>query len=384
MRIGIITYWRSTSNYGQILQCYALQQYLKQKGHDVFLIRYAPRSNQQPLYLKFKHYIKCHSIKELLLTPFRVFLVLINKKKNKEHDELRDFSDFKKKHIISTLEIYHNPDDLKYNNLIADVFITGSDQVWQSSLLDLNSTPWYLQFGPPLSKRVSYAVSIGREFKKEELPILFNYLRKFDAVSVRELQLCDFLNNHGINSKVVLDPTLLLDFSDYRKLFDDSTISNKYIFIYYLNVRKEEEICLNEIKQYAVDINLPIKCVSSSGYIPAKEFEGINYDYPTIQEWIKLIYYADSVITTSYHGVVFSILMHRPFISILLSNHNTKGNDRTESLLKMLGIENRIFNPQLKLKEQMDDVIDWNVVDNRLSNLRTESINFLNKSLGVS
>lgn len=166
MRIGIITYWSSSDNYGQQLQCFALQKYLKGLGHDAYLIKYMPTS-KVPLWRRIVRFLKYH-----LLTPSgqkeKDKALAMVSQKNELNNVKRDFIGFRAKYIVSTDIVYHSIKELRENPPTADVYICGSDQVWNNRLEDENTAGWFLDFGSPKTKRLSYAASIGREIETKE------------------------------------------------------------------------------------------------------------------------------------------------------------------------------------------------------------------------
>lgn len=133
MRIGIITYWSSSDNYGQQLQCFALQKYLKGLGHDAYLIKYMPTS-KVPLWRRIARFLKYH-----LLTPSgqkeKDKALAMVSQKNELNNVKRDFIGFRAKYIVSTDIVYHSIKELRENPPTADVYICGSDQVWNNRLL---------------------------------------------------------------------------------------------------------------------------------------------------------------------------------------------------------------------------------------------------------
>ena len=207
MRIGIITYWSSSDNYGQQLQCFALQKYLKGLGHDAYLIKYMPISSV-PLWRRIVRSIKYH----LLVSSEQKE----NDKKNAEissTNELlnakRNFVGFRNNYIDSTDIVYNSIHELRANPPKADVYICGSDQVWNNRLEDENTAGWFLDFGSPKTRRLSYAASIGRDIDSKEYESFSKYLKRFDAISVREQKANDLCHHLGFEKSIVsIDPTL--------------------------------------------------------------------------------------------------------------------------------------------------------------------------------
>lgn len=385
MRIGIVTYWSSSDNYGQQLQCFALQKYLIGLGHDTYLIKYMPTSHI-PLWRRIARSIK-----------YRLLVSSEQKEKDKklklicERNNLlncrRGFKEFRDKYIKSTEIVYRNIKELRNNPPNADIYICGSDQVWNNSLKDPDTAGWFLDFGKPTVKRVSYAASIGRDIDSSEINRFTKYLMNFNAISVREQKAYALCHQLGFDKSIIaIDPTLLLNSSAYDSIEIDSNgidvAGEPYVFIYTLNIRTAEEIYWDDFQKIIAKNGLQIRSVSSSGYLPAQDLlPGIQNEQATIPKWLSLIKHSEYVITTSFHGVVFCLLYHKPFYAVLLNNEYSKGNDRIVSLLKSVGLNNRIVSSDSDINSVKVDNISWEDVDAKLSELRKKSIDFLNREL---
>lgn len=385
MKIGIITYWSSSDNYGQQLQCFALQKYLKGLGHDAYLIRYMPTSHIS-LWRRI-----ARSIKYRLLTASeqkekdkKTKLIC---ERNKFLNYKRDFNKFRDKYIQSTGVIYWNIKELRSNPPTADIYICGSDQVWNNSLKDPDTAGWFLDFGKPTVKRVSYAASIGRDIDSSEINRFTKYLKNFNAISVREQKAYALCHQLGFDKSIIaIDPTLLLNSSAYDSIEIDSNgidvAGEPYVFIYTLNIRTAEEIYWDDFQKIIAKNGLQIRSVSSSGYLPARELlPGVQNEQATIPEWLSLIKHSEYVITTSFHGVVFCLLYHKPFYAVLLNNEYSKGNDRIISLLEFLHLSNLIVSNSDSLKQINFENIDWIDVDAMIALLRQKSTHFIDDIL---
>lgn len=384
MKIGIITYWSSSDNYGQQLQCFALQKYLIGLGHDAYLIKYMPTSHI-PLWRRI-----ARSVKYRLLVSSEQKEKDRNTKLISERNRLlncrRGFKEFRDKYIKSTEIVYRNIKELRNNPPDADIYICGSDQVWNNSLKDPDTAGWFLDFGKPTAKRVSYAASIGRDIDSCEINRFTRYLKNFNAISVREQKANDLCHHLGFEKSIVaIDPTLLLKSSDYNVLnngIKKEGSSKPYAFIYLLNIRNSDEVYWDEFHKMIQENDLSVRVVASSGYLPAQDFlPGYQNEQATIPEWLSLIKHSEFVITTSFHGVVFCLLYHKPFYAVLLSNEYSKGNDRIVSLLKSVGLNNRIVSSDSDINSVKAANISWEDVDAKLSELRKKSIDFLNREL---
>lgn len=391
MRIGIITCWNSTDNYGQQMQVFALQQYLRLLGHDAFLIKYSPLqyTSKYSLYKgKIKLFIK--SILKMLFPVFRkrdqglwnAEYMQVLQEKNKR----RRFSEFRDKYLHSTDKVYTTLKELQKNPPVADAYITGSDQVWHDSLYYQGAAGYFLNFGSKNVRRISYAASIGREISEKEIPLFKKNLSYLDKISVREKSALKECKKVGAdNVKVVIDPTFLLPIDGYDKILcaENKSFSEKpYLFMYILNVGTTEDTGWPLIEPYIEGKKWEVKIVASSGYLPAQELiPNHNNIYATIPEWLALIKNSRCVVTSSFHGVVFSILNHKPFMAILLKGQLSAANNRITNLLSQLNLSERILEENLSLKEQIERPIDWDEVDKRIELLRISGIEFLREAL---
>lgn len=385
MKIGIITYWSSSDNYGQQLQCFALQKYLIGLGHDAYLIKYMPTSHI-PLWRRI-----ARSVKYRLLVSSEQKEKDRNTKLISERNKLlncrRGFKEFRDKYIKSTEIVYRNIKELRNNPPDADIYICGSDQVWNNSLKDPDTAGWFLDFGKPTVKRVSYAASIGRDIDSCEINRFTRYLKNFNAISVREQKAYALCHQLGFDKSIIaIDPTLLLNSSAYDSIEIDSNgidvAGEPYVFIYTLNIRTAEEIYWDDFQKIIAKNGLQIRSVSSSGYLPAQDLlPGIQNEQATIPEWLSLIKHSEYVITTSFHGVVFCLLYHKPFYAVLLNNEYSKGNDRIISLLEFLHLSNLIVSNSESLTQINFENIDWIDVDAMIALLRQKSTHFIDDTL---
>lgn len=149
-----------------------------------------------------------------------------------------------------------------------------------------------------------------------------------------------------------------------------------------MNIRTAEEIYWDDFQKIIAEDGLQIRSVSSSGYLPAQDLlPGIQNEQATIPEWLSLIKHSEYVITTSFHGVVFCLLYHKPFYAVLLQNEYSKGNDRIVSLLKSVGLDNRIISSNTDINSAKIVEICWEEIDVKLEELRKKSVDFLSKEL---
>lgn len=338
MKVGIITFHWAT-NYGAVLQSYALCRYLSELGNDVRIIDYYPSKYK-------KSFVNAFLTKHLHLIPGRL----------KEISKEKQIESFRSAHLNRT-QYFSSGKKLK--NFDFDCYICGSDQIWNESFLQYGecgmASSYFLDFAPADKIIASYAASFGTVRYSERLkPHIKKCLDRFDFISVRENTAVNILIDIGIEAcRVVPDPTLLLDKSDYEKLLLSNGKENKYNFVYMLHRRLSDA----ENVMKALDENENIVC-----------------DNIGIEEWLTNIYYAEHVITNSFHGVVFSIIFEKPFTALLIDGSGM--NDRLLTLLEKLDLTDRISTDK---KTAVTSPIDYKSVKEKLKSFRQTGYDYLNE-----
>jgi hypothetical protein len=376
MKIAIMTYWWSEDNYGQILQCYALQKYLRDVGHDAYLIRYDPRND----------FVKTPVFRKILKVcdPVQLYRFLVWKiKKHRTDGKLtyilelnkeRRFFKFKDKYIKYSTETYHSHQELAEHPPEADMYIVGSDQVWnfyQNRLMKVKPQvkAYFLDFGNDSIKRIAYAASFGKEelendFIREIAPLL----KRFNYVSVREKTGLDICHQCGVDTaEWVPDPTMLLKADIYRALYDNKCNKPKqpYCLLYLLG--NKYDFSIKRIYDWAQEKELVVFYVSANDeYALENTFEVTEKVYATIPQWLYLIDNAEYVITNSYHCSVFSLIFNKKFAIISLVNMYKNMNTRFTSLFEYFNIENRFINDSFEI---FNKKISWNNVNERFQKI---------------
>lgn len=357
MKIGILTQ-PLTTNYGGILQNYALQTTLKQLGYnEVLTIDYGKYTWPE----WFKDTIKI-TIKKLLRRdahyksmPSRVAKAQI---------PLRRFVNDR---ISLTVPRIDWPTRRLFKRYKFDALIVGSDQVWRPCYNSHSIEDMYLQFAKDTHiKRLAYAASFGTdswEYTEEQTLRCSTLAKKFDAISVREESGVPLCRKYlGVESEHVLDPTMLLRASDYAELCANVVKRKPFVFAYILD---KDTATLREIEAFANSKGLPL-LVKSAG-------PNLNED-DSVELWLSYFRDASYVITDSFHGTVFSIIFNKDF-GVLGNMH--RGNARFESLINDFSLFECV------LKQPFSDIqqVDWESVNSTLDFKRRFSRNWLEKSL---
>lgn len=327
MKIGIITFCKSKDNYGQILQCFALQRFLIKLGHNPFLIKYEPCLDTMTTNYLFK-------IRGILSHPISFIKNRIKKRNNLRYEKTanfkqRNFESFINENIIS--EGPFNRDQLYNNPPHADCYVCGSDQIWGRDDI------YYISFVKGV-KKIAYAPSIAglARFSEQDYSRIRNLVQNYYYIGVRETSGIEFCKHLGIdNANIVEDPTLLLKKEDYVSI-EKPPIESNYIFLYLLG--NPIDFNIQKVFDYAKKKNKKVIYVASQGRVDSYEKQ-----YPTIQEWLGYIHKADVVITNSFHGTVLSLIYGTPFVSIKLKQSHEKMNLRIEELLERCNLSHRIY-----------------------------------------
>jgi len=355
MKIGIMTFHWAT-NYGAILQAYALQTYLSQHGHDTKIIDYLPYAYEKKL-------IRCFNIKRPWWIPHNIL---------EYRKELR-LNEFRSKYLKLSKR-YQAKEDLKNDPPAYDVYICGSDQIWNpyftfsgEGKVTLN---YFLDFGPDNVKRIAYAVSFGcTQYPEELVKFIAPILSKFDAVSVREKSGIQIVQKMGIdNVRLLPDPTLLLQAKDYEILLHQQQKAKRnYTFFYTLHAGQKT---IKKIKQY-FSHGLR-RCIIDAG----SQRMGI-------EDWLTFIKSSDFVVTNSFHGVVFSIIFRIPFIVVPVEGITAGMNDRIFTLLEKIGLQARILDSanENRINDIIVRTIDWENVETGIAAFRKEALMFFEINL---
>lgn len=328
--IKLITYHNALS-YGACLQAFATVKILKKSGGNVQVIDFenAYESRQKEL-----GFLKHGSAKEIVATLVKRFFF-----KN-EICKKRAFGKFKEKYDL-TEQKYYNVSEMQ--DIVADTFVVGSDQVWNPEISGAIEPAFFLDFGKA-DRRISLSSSMGSYcYDSVQQDYVKKQLDKFDAISVREDHAKCQLEQAGINKeiKVTLDPTLLVDDQEwvqFYKISESNLISEKkYILAFVIGNHKREEI--SEIfKYYSSLLGLPIWRIMLNTHRTKNVDRVIAGATP--EEFVELIDKASFVITDSFHGTAFSINMKTPFA--LLLNANAA---RMTELVKKCNLKSRIIKP---------------------------------------
>lgn len=355
MKSGILTY-HNTRNCGASLQAYALSKVMENLGYDSKIVDY--RCEEIEKSYEIKKIWELRSVKELLK-----WALTVNSNKSAE----KKFSAFRKKYY--KLSKQYNRDNIKDANEEFDLFITGSDQVW-NFYLNGRDENYLLKFAENNKIKISYAASMGySEIPEEFKGFMKDNLSTFNGISVREAEAKKSVDSLSVNSSLVLDPTLLLDKEEYLKLADNKA-RGKYIFVYTIANTPNIE---NKARELSKATGLPVIW----GHMSYKKKKGFkNLNNLCCDEFLSLINGAEYVLTSSFHGMALSIILEKQFfydLSVKPENNNS----RLTTLSDCLELNFREMKADTILTDA--EQINYDKVRDLLGKKREESLNFLKK-----
>ncbi len=380
MKIGVVTYWHGSSNYGMIMQCWALQHKLKEMGHEPYVIRFDP---ERPKYILFAKKV-IDRFKRVMSKDYRVEAQNNDKRDlyNAEKDKLRAFDAFREGHLQFSDRYYRYACELIKNPPLADCYVAGSDQIWCMDLsIDGNAKGMFLAFGNNNIRRVAYAPSFGRTtYNRENEHYLKEALSRFNSVSCREMGGVELCQRLGFKAQKVVDPTMLLTACDYEPLCEPVAYKD-YVFIYSVNMGSAEDMYWNAFKKMIS--GRKVVATPASGSIAGGELfgEDVAYDYATPGRWLSLIKNSDLVVTSSFHGIVFSIIFNKKFAFVPIKGAFAATNNRITDLLAGVGLEELVVNRPDDYTRIINMTIDWDSVNEKREIMVKSSKVFLKESI---
>lgn len=376
MKIGILTLPQET-NYGGILQNYALQQILLQMGHEPITIDRHNKKGFKSVYIQTASFIKRLILRYLLnrnvttlWSPFiteEEYAIISSKTQ-----------EFINNNIKLTRRIYSTDLEIIDKEYLFDGYVVGSDQVW----LDKYCPNSFLDFVKRKDvKKVVFSASCGEKSflrNSNKLQICKRLAKDFAGISVREYQLVDECRSLlGLDVQWLLDPTMLLNRDDYFK-FVKTQDNDSILFSYILDNNSWKKQIVEKVSK-----DLSLKIINGNVHRYYKRNTDAHIDeciFPSVEDWLTNIFYSDFVVTDSFHGTVFAILFNKQFLTIA---NKRRGLNRFTSLLKMFQLENRLIYDH----ELINDInimarpIDYLQINKILKDKVSDSLCFLRKAL---
>jgi hypothetical protein len=354
-------------NYGSALQTYATYTFFNEKGLETEIIDYYPQRIRN--YGSFLQLYR--NAKPFHRNPLKCIIVaLVNMPSNNLQKKV--FTPFLSTHFEKTRK-YLSHKELMAHPPIADIYCTGSDQVWNDFLEGEFDLAYFLSFAPKGKKRIAYAASFGRDnITEEELLPAKQYLEQYDAISVREKTGLDILSNIKVNYKeCILDPTFMLTKEKWEKLMGPVK-EKKYILVYQLH----EDSAVAKLGN-AVGRELGLSVIRISTALHKRIKGGKTVLLPKVEEFISYINEAELIVTDSFHATAFSIILNKKFISVRWKMFNS----RIQTLLQKVGLEYRLVSTVKEALGIKDRSIDYQKVNEIIDEERIRTKDFIRRAI---
>ena len=347
MKIGILTFHRA-HNYGAVLQAYALQEVLKNCGHDVEIIDY-----KNPYLLNVYKWFSLKRIFTRNIVKAIKELRLISKRKQR-------YDNFQRYIKLNLSLSKSNYDIASY-----DIILIGSDQVWNTNLTNGFDKMYWGAWNHCHTILASYAASMEDKIDCDKKDKISRLLNNFDYISVREAGIKNQLRLlTKKNIEIVIDPTLLLDRECWLHIENKSIVDENYILLYQV---RNNEIAKNIANKISENLNMRIVHLSA-------RIDLLN-DKETISSgplsFLNLIRNAKFIVCTSFHGTIFSLIYHVPFCSVIL---NDGKDSRVTNILSQVGLSERGVHGYT---DSLFHPIDWEFVDGKICEMRQNSMSYL-------
>ena len=356
--VATITYHRS-DNFGSVLQAYALGEKLRQMGYEQYVIDY----RKAEVAKAYRILQPVNSAFNLITDCYKLLHYGALKRRKKRYEQ------FRQEHLRLS-RVYADKASLMEAPPAADAYITGSDQVWHTGILDFDES--YLLDFVQEGRKLSYAASgIKKNTDEAGIALIKQHTARFDAVSVRENVARQRL---GDGASVRIDPVLLLQKEDWEKLCSPQNRKKPYMFCYFAGVvsadfeaftrQKAEELGLERVILMPEWRNLmrPGRYCYDAG--PA--------------EFVSLLQQAELVCTNSFHGTAFSVLLNKPFI---LAQAVPFSDDRIATLLGTVGLADREIDPASGSYPQNLLDVDFSRANEVLLQLRQRDSQWLRQAI---
>lgn len=355
MKIKTIT-CHNVYNYGASLQAYALMHYLENTGHDVEIIDYLP--DYKKVYNFTKVPQKGKMAKMIRIMPFlkRLLALIHNRKTIRLLPKKKYFDSFTRNYLHLTSRQYNDYRDLEKNPPYADLFIAGSDQIWNTAHGNGIDPAFYCLFEKIKDKCITYSASFGiSQIPSEHEDFVRQSLRHFRAISVREKTGADIIARYGIESQIVVDPVFLLRKKEWMDLCKKDLSGDRYLLLYdfKLNDPEVEKVA----RKVAEERCLKIYSIYSTPKYADRFLKKVG---PI--EFLELVKGADFVVSTSFHATAFSVLFEKDFYTF--AQKGEENSSRMSDFLSSIGLESRfLMNSDNIVPSQP---VDYKLVRNKL------------------
>ena len=363
MKVAFITR-HTPSNYGSVLQAYATQRAIEGLGHEAVCINYIRTDelpeNRTKTLLSVSRWNKNAATRLLYSVTQKPVFDAAGKR----------FDRYRKNMLTLTDECWNTPEELAQNLPKADVYMTGSDQVWNTVGTGVIDPAYFLSFVPDGKKKVAYAGCFGtKTVRDEDRDNITKWLKRYDHITIREKSGVELAQSLGVCAEQVLDPTFLMSPKDWLGILPKKEKTESYVLVYQLHPNKEFQTYAKEFAR-----RKKMRLIRVHPYFHHIFKPGKFVFCPPVEEFLWYIKNADYFLTDSFHGTSFAIGLNTQFVDVLPNVYS----ERNRSILATAGLENRILMSCDDFKIA-DKPIDFTAVNRKINAERTRSAEILRK-----
>lgn len=360
MKIKTIT-CHDVYNAGAGLQAYALARYLREQGHDVQIIDYKPD------YLS-RHYslttVNNPKYDRPLIRQAYLLAKLPGRLRALSSERKKRFDRFRSEMLELTSKRYESNDALKADLPEADVYIAGSDQIWNPLFPNGKDPAFFLDFVPEGKKKISYAASFAvDELPAEDCSRMQPWLRNLDAIAVREKSGVQLLDQMGLSGIQVCDPVFLLDKQAWAQMVVPQEIG---VLVYDFDAS-------DTVTQIVRKLSEDGKWITS--VFPMAQADQVLEQMGPL-EFMSAVAQADVVVSNSFHATAFALIFHKEFFVL---ERRERINTRMRDLLESVGLGDRMICSVEDMAQAT--AIDWADVDEKLGRQIEQSKRYLEQNL---
>lgn len=363
MKVAYITR-HTPSNYGSVLQAYATQRAIEELGHEAVCINYIRTDelpeNRTKTLLSVSRWNKNAATRLLYSVTQKPVFDAAGKR----------FDRYRKNMLTLTDECWNTPEELAQNLPKADVYMTGSDQVWNTVGTGVIDPAYFLSFVPDGKKKVAYAGCFGtKTVRDEDRDNITKWLKRYDHITIREKSGVELAQSLGVCAEQVLDPTFLMSPKDWLGILPKKEKTESYVLVYQLHPNKEFQAYAKEFAR-----RKKMRLIRVHPYFHHIFKPGKFVFCPPVEEFLWYIKNADYFLTDSFHGTSFAIGLNTQFVDVLPNVYS----ERNRSILATAGLEDRILMSCDDFKIA-DKPIDFTAVNQKINAERTRSAEILRK-----
>lgn len=385
MKIGIITF-HFAYNCGAVLQCLALSEKLKQLGHEVCVINYQPWYHKNrytplknPIYYAKKRAQRRpegDTVVRQTLRGAKGFAQVVYSWRNyKKFASINKYFTTFAKDYLNQTKVYRTIEQLQTDAPKCDVYISGSDQLWNAKITEGVIDPAYLlEFGSDDIKKITYSMGVSFKHMTQPLEAIKPSLMKLDAISLRERDSFDVikeLTENQVDMHVDVDPTFLLRREEYDKYIPTKELNDEPFILTYTMPDESQPKVYNAAKMLSEKTGIKVIDVSGNPQNANKKVEDNRICGPA--EFLWYVKNATYVVTNSFHGTAFSVNFGKDFVTI---PHSITGYRVTE-ILDKVGLGMRYASNGPAAVKCFDNPIDFDKTQALLDELRQASIEYL-------